>query len=203
MEKKYIIYVACIAIAFTATSCTVKKDPSRSMSINSVGISSVKTDATDIDFSMLQKTDSVALKYATQFSIDKYGEYSLITISDKDKFFIVPENKDTPTNVPSHITVLHQPLNNTYLVSSAVMDFLAKIEAMGCIQFSGTKQNDWYIPEARQAMKDGAIQYAGKYNTPNYELLIGKNCPLAIENTMIYHKPDVKEKLEELGIVVF
>ena len=34
-------------------------------------------------------------------------------------------------------------------------------------------------------------------------MLVSKYCPLAVESTMIEHTPEVKEKLEELGITVF
>ena len=44
--------------------------------------------------------------------------------------------------------------------------------------------------------------YAGKYSAPDYECILNEGCNLAIENTMIYHTPEVKEKLEELGIPV-
>lgn len=40
------------------------------------------------------------------------------------------------------------------------------------------------------------------YSAPDYELILSKNCDLAIESTMIYHKPEVKEKLEQFGIPV-
>ena len=52
-------------------------------------------------------------------------------------------------------------------------------------------------------MKEGRITYAGKYSEPDYELILEKNCDMAIESTMIYHTPEVKEMLEELGIMVF
>lgn len=44
--------------------------------------------------------------------------------------------------------------------------------------------------------------YAGKYNAPDYELILSKSCDLAIESTMIHHAPEVKEQLEQLGIPV-
>ena len=52
------------------------------------------------------------------------------------------------------------------------------------------------------AMESGSLTYAGKYSAPDYELLLNSGCDLAIENTMINHNPEVKEKLEELGIPV-
>ena len=47
------------------------------------------------------------------------------------------------------------------------------------------------------------MRYAGKYSAPDYELLQSSGCDLAVESMMILHTPEVKEKLEELGIPVF
>ena len=44
--------------------------------------------------------------------------------------------------------------------------------------------------------------YAGKYSSPDYELLVSKKCSLAIENSMILHSPEVKEMLEDFDIPV-
>ena len=41
-----------------------------------------------------------------------------------------------------------------------------------------------------------------KYSEPDYERISASGCTLAIENTMINHTPDVKEKLQKLGLVV-
>ena len=79
------------------------------------------------------------------------------------------------------------------------------IRALGCLDnvtLSGKRAEDWYISEAADLMSAGKMEYAGKYRTPDYELILSKGCNLAIENTMIYHDPEVKEKLEELGIPV-
>lgn len=51
-------------------------------------------------------------------------------------------------------------------------------------------------------MEEGSILYAGKYNKPDYELIVSKGCSLAIENRMISHSPEVKEMLESFGIPV-
>ena len=55
---------------------------------------------------------------------------------------------------------------------------------------------------AAQAMEDGKILFAGKYDEPDYELLINEDCDLAIESTMILHSPKVAEMIKELGIPV-
>ena len=74
--------------------------------------------------------------------------------------------------------------------------------ALPDIRFSGTDASGWYIPEAKEAMENGSILYAGKYSEPDYERIVSEGCGLAIENTMILHSPEVKEKLESFGIPV-
>jgi iron complex transport system substrate-binding protein len=76
------------------------------------------------------------------------------------------------------------------------------LESLGRIRFSGTKADGWYVENARAEMEAGNMLYAGKYSTPDYELIVSEGCGLAIESTMLNHAPEVKEKLEELGVPV-
>lgn len=158
--------------------------------------------ASQVDFNSLKKTGQMELKYATQFTIEEYGIYDYITIAEDGLFLLVPEKAPVPVNLPDDVTVLQQPLNHTYLVSTSVMDFISAIDAMDCLRLSGTKVEDWYIHDAKTAMENGSLLYAGKYSAPDYELILSEGCNLAIENTMIYHNPEIKEKLKELGIPV-
>ena len=138
--------------------------------------------------------------YATQFQIEEYGVYKMITIGD-ERFLLVPDGEEAVANLPTDVTMLRQP-KKAYVVSTSVMDLLQAIDALDDVRLSGTKQEDWYIQAAKDAMADGDMLYAGKYNQPDYEKIISENCDLAIENTMILHNPEVKEKLEALGIPV-
>lgn len=157
-----------------------------------------------VSWSDMQPTDSVDLEYAECFSVDHYdGGYSLITVKDDVRYLVVPENASVPDGLDADITVLQQPLDSIYLVSSSVMDQFVALDALDSIALSGTRQDGWYIDEAKQAMADGMITYAGKYSAPDYETIYSADCNLAIENTMIYHTPEVKEQLEKLGIPVF
>lgn len=150
----------------------------------------------------LVKTESISLKYATGFSIEKYEDYSYISINNSGDYLVVPENKTVPEGLPKDVVILQKPLDKTYLVSTSAMDLINTCGALDMIKLSGTRESDWYIDAAKEAMADGKLLYAGKYRTPDYELLLGKGCNFAIENTMIYHEPAVKAKLEELGIPV-
>ena len=132
--------------------------------------------------------------------------YCLVKIKNGGNFLLAPENAPEEIgnlkNLPENTFVLKKPLNKVYLVSTSAMDFVAKLGAVENLRFSGTKERGWFIPEAKDAMKSKKILYAGKYSAPDYELLLSRGCNLALENTMIFHNPEVKEKLEELGIPV-
>ena len=148
--------------------------------------------------------DSLRLQYAENFSIDYYaGGYSMITTKrDGSRFLIVPEQAETPEGVEEDIVILKQPIQDIYLVASAVMDMFCQLDGLDAISFSGQKQENWYIKDAKNAMAEGRLRYAGKYNRPDYEQLVSRGCRLAIENGMITHAPEVVEKLEDFGIPV-
>lgn len=148
--------------------------------------------------------DSLKLQYAENFSIDYYaGGYSMITTKrDGSRFLIVPEQAETPEGLEEDIVILKQPIQDIYLVASAVMDMFCQLDGLDAVRFSGQKQENWYIEDAKNAMVEGKLLYAGKYNMPDYEQLVSGGCRLAIENGMIAHAPEVVEKLEDFGIPV-
>lgn len=156
---------------------------------------------------------SMELSYAENFAVDYYeGGYKLLTTRlNGDRILIVPKHQQAPEDAealvspsaegePGKLIVLQEPVKNLYLVASSVMDMFAQLDSMDTISMCGLKEEDWYIPAAKQAMKDGTLLYAGKYSQPDYELLLSQNCSMAIENSMIYHTPEVMEKLDEFGI---
>lgn len=143
------------------------------------------------------------LEYATEYAVDYYSDgYDLITISDGSRFLIVPEDKEVPEDLDEDIKAVQQPIDNIYLVASAAMDMFRSIEALDKVKFTGTDQDGWYLPQIPQLMEQGDIIYAGKYNAPDYELILSEGCDFVIENMMINHTPEVKEKLENFGIPV-
>ena len=146
---------------------------------------------------------SMDLLYADQFSVDYYeNDISLITIGDTDQFLLLPEGMSAPVGLPDSIKILQKPVKNIYLVATSAMDDFIHLDAMDLIALSGTKDTGWYLPEAKTAMEEGKIAYAGKYSAPDYEKILSSDCGLAVESTMIYHTPEVKEQLERLGIPV-
>ena len=147
---------------------------------------------------------SMDLQFATQFSVEYYQDgYKLISLADGSRFLVIPEGAALPKGIAKDIVPLYQPLENIYLAATASMCLFDALDSLDAIKLSGTREDGWHIGNARLAMKEGRILYAGKYSEPDYEMLLGYSCPLAIESLMIGHASEVKYKLEELGIAVF
>ena len=189
MKKKSILFVIGILVCLLA-ACGKTAD----------------TNEKEHDTAISQKLTfdhSEELTYAQKFSIDDYeGDYHLVTVTDGSRYLLVPEGKEVPDDLASDIVVIQEPVQNIYLAASAAMDMFVSLDALDSIRFSSLKADGWYIDQAKEAMENGDILYAGKYSTPDYEQIVQGNCGLAIENTMILHTPEVKEQLEKFGIHV-
>lgn len=147
--------------------------------------------------------DTMELSYADQFQVDYYeGGYAHISIVDGGQFLVVPEGAEVPKDLDEQIAVLQQPIQNIYLVATSAMDLIRAVDGMEYVRLSGTDADGWYIEEAKEALQNGDMVYAGKYSAPDYERILSEQCQLAIESTMIYHTPEVKENLENFGIPV-
>ena len=180
--KRIISVLLSFALLFSLTGCGAKKEEQPEG---------------------LSVTGSLKLSYATQFSVDYYeGGYKLISLADGSRFFVVPEGKELPAGADKDAVPLYQPVNNIYLAATAAMCLFDSLDRLDVIRLSGTKEDGWYIENAREAMRDGKILFAGKYSAPDYELITAEKCPLAVESMMIGHASDIKEQLEQLGIAV-
>ena len=192
--------------AFACSGCSKKTEPGTAAPSTGENHTTASVDGSEenlqaqqnndlpvLNWEEMSPTGSMDLLYADQFSADYYEDgIALITIGDADQFLLLPEGVSAPDGLPASITVLHKPVKNIYLVATSAMDDFIRLDALDSIALSGTKETGWYLPEAKTAMEEGKIAYAGKYSA----------CELAVESTMIYHTPEVKEQLERLGIPV-
>ena len=155
------------------------------------------------EWSSLSVVGELPLRFATEFQVTEYsGGYQLIEINTTGRFLVVPEGAAVPNGLGADVVPLRQPLDCVYLAATSAMDFFRALDSIGAVRLSGTDRNGWYLPEARAAMDAGEMRFAGKYSAPDYELIWSESCDLAIESTMIYHRPEVKEQLEKLGLPV-
>lgn len=156
----------------------------------------------DSSWNGMEKTGSLELQYAKEFQVDYYEDgYDVITIQG-DEYLLVPEGMPVPDEIGSEVTVLQQPLENLYMASSSAMDLFLQAGAIDRVDMTSTSAENWTIPEIQAKVVSDDILFVGKYSAPDYEVVLDEDCGLAVENTMITHSPEVKEKLEQLGIPV-
>lgn len=120
-----------------------------------------------------QPEGMMELAYAENFDVTYYPDgFAFITVSDGSHYLLVPEGRQAPSGISTEIIVLQQPLNRIYLAATAAMCLFDALDSLDHIGLSGTKADGWYIPNAKTAMENGSILYAGKYNAPDYELIM-------------------------------
>ena len=141
------------------------------------------------------------LGYAKEFSAEYLDNGCTCVTIGADRYIILPENTEIPADTGG-AAVIRQPVENVYNAASSAMDLIDGAGALGSVMMTSTKYDDWALPSVKEAIDNGEMYYVGKYSAPDYEALMEADCSLAIESTMIYHSPEVKEKLEELGIPV-
>mgnify|MGYP004644757597 CR=1 FL=1 len=193
--KKLILLLLCACLMLSACGAaeTVPQQTEETAQVT----------AQEVSFDSLLFETVMPLSYATGFTVSYSQEgYKLLTIGEDQTYLVVGEDLPVPAGVPETVTVLQQPLDKLYLVATAAMDHFVKLNALDTIILSSQKKDSWYLPEARQAMEEGKIAYAGKYSAPDYETILASGCDLVIENAMIYHAPEVLEKLRGLGLPV-
>lgn len=195
--RNKLVFLNIIAIVFILGGCKASQDISVfTQSENTVSESRIWAPDS------AEKMDELVIEYADTFHIDCYeNDMYLITIHDTDKYLFVSDADNVP-EVADDITVIAGVQDNIYVASSSDMDFFNCLDAMDSVCFTSTKQENWSIDAVAERLSDGRLEYVGKYNMPDYERLVDSPCRLAIENTMVYHCPEVKENLESLGINV-
>ncbi|MDO4474451.1 MAG: ABC transporter substrate-binding protein [Eubacteriales bacterium] len=142
--------------------------------------------------------------YAKCFRIYHYEDgYEVIDVENGETYLLIPEDGKIPDGMKEEMVVIRKPIEKIYVAATASMALFARLDAVSSVRFAGTDAEGWYIDAARKAMEDGEVLYAGKYSEPDYEMLVDGRCGLAVESTMIFHSPKVKEMITDLGIPVF
>lgn len=198
------LLILCMVLCFGLTACGSADAEAPSAAAPAGEQSGTQTDMTEAPaLKGLTFESELEREYATQFNVFCYeGGYKYFHIVDGDDFLLVPEGGAIPEDLPENVTVLQAPIENIYLAATAQMALFISMGGENSIRMTSLKQDGWTYDEPKKLLDDGKIIFAGKYSEPDYEMLIDEDCGLAIESTMIYHTPEVKEMIEELGIPV-
>ncbi|MCR5136825.1 MAG: ABC transporter substrate-binding protein [Oscillospiraceae bacterium] len=152
------------------------------------------------------------LRYAEKFRVEYLADGSaLLTLGGQEQYLLLPQSVEGAAGDPGReellnsmgLPVIRIPVKHVYAASSSVPDLFLQCGAERALRFSSTAESSWHVSEIRELFEKGSLLYAGKYSAPDYELLLKEGCDLVIENTMILHSPETREKLESLGLPVF
>ena len=148
-------------------------------------------------------TESLVPEAAKNFAVDRLeGGYSLIAVQNGGRFLLIPEGMDAPDNLDADITPLYMPLDSLLVASTSTVALMDEIGALSAVTQTTYNADDWYLPDVKRAVQDGQIAYIGSYKQPDFERIALNPPKLAVFSTMIEGTPDVREKLDELGIPV-
>lgn len=139
-------------------------------------------------------------------AIDIYyyeGGYKFYDVYESAQYLQMPEGKEIPSGLGENVKILPGNPQKIYMAATGAMALAHALDALDQIRFSSLTADGWYVDAAAEAMEKGEMVFAGKYREPDYELLVGEGCDLAVESTMILHTPKVQEMLENLDIPVF
>ena len=148
-------------------------------------------------------TENLTPEAAKNFAVGRLeGGYSLIDVQNGGRFLLIPEGMDAPDDLDADITPLYMPLDNLLVASTSTVALMDEIGALSAVTQTTYDVEDWYLPSVKQAVQDGQIAYIGHYKQPDFERIALNPPKLAVFSTMIEGTPDVREKLDELGIPV-
>lgn len=147
--------------------------------------------------------EEVGLSYATHLTMDALDDgLLLVCMASGDRLLLAPAEWEAPEGLSDDVALVRLPLDNVYLVSTGMICLVEAVGALGAVSVSSVRPADSPSPDFAERLEDGRVAYGGLYRAPDYELIAARGCPLALENTNIDHVPEVRAKLEELGVTV-
>ena len=143
-------------------------------------------------------------EHARTVTVDYFdGGFALICAASDERFLVVPDGTSAPDGLAEDIAVITQPADDVYLVSTGMICVLDELGALDAVRVASVTPETSPNEHLTQLIEDGEVVYGGRYRDPDFELVAQAGCTLAIENTQIHRYPEVKQKLEDLGVTVF
>ena len=198
------VFAAAIMTFTAVVPVWAQEDATEAADASGADDTSDSSEDTAPEIDGLTYESTMNLSFAECFDVYYYNDgYKLLDVHGDARYLVVPEGKEAPDGLDEDIRVLQQPLDTIYMAATSPMALFDAIGSVDSIKLSGLDASGWYIQSAADAINNGDMTFAGKYDEPDYELLVGDDCDLAIESTMILHAPKVQEMIETLGIPVF
>lgn len=140
--------------------------------------------------------------FATGFRIKYVGNgCKLVTDGENFRLLLVPRGKTAPKGVVADKTI-SIPLENVLTLSSTFVGSMEKLGVLDSVKAVTTSKDFWYIPEIKEAMENGEIEYVGGDNMepPNYEIVKSINPELTFVYTGDVGQRHIMRKFDAMGI---
>ncbi len=133
------------------------------------------------------------LDYATQFTADCYADGSTL--------LTIPDGRQSSLSAGGCCHPAHRARGRDCFAAAGAEHLSGVHLCYGLVPSSGRAGQHCPFRHPRRGLVSGrgkaghagrAIAYAGKYSAPDYERILTAECGLAVENTMIYHTPEVR-----------
>ncbi len=147
---------------YSSNSCMGRRNTEVAETDASVDTSS---DHTAPEFPGLTYQSTMELSFAECFDVYYYNDgYKLLDVHDNAQYLVVPEGMEAPDGLDDSIQVLQQPLDTIYMAATSPMALFDAIGAVDSIKLSGLDASGWYIQSAADAINNGDMTFAGKYD---------------------------------------
>ncbi|MDO5726186.1 MAG: ABC transporter substrate-binding protein [Tissierellia bacterium] len=117
----------------------------------------------------LEIESEIELKYAKSFKLENLSQGVIKFTDVEDRVvYMVPEGVELENK---DLNTLKVPVNNIAIFSTVDATTLRPIDELDKIVAVTTKLESWRIPEVKERMEQGEIQFLGSKNAIDYELL--------------------------------
>ncbi|MEG2288679.1 MAG: ABC transporter substrate-binding protein [Clostridium sp.] len=142
----------------------------------------------------------VKIDYSKSFSVNYLkGGLKKVVDGDKRTLVLVPKGKEVPGEYKNEI-VISTPIDNVLLGSTTQACHIRALDLVDSVKGVTTEMDQWRIPEIKEAMENGKIEYVGKNDAPDYEKITTLKPSLAITYSGPSGLRDMMQKLDEVEI---
>ena len=151
----------------------------------------------------LALAEPMPLEEAELFSVDLREDGSrLIRVEGSAPLLVLDKEAEVPADLPEGTVVLRRPVDRLLVTFTNAMSLIEAVDALDAVRLTTYDLDSWYLPGTADAMKQGSLLYCGSWKSPDWELVLAEGTRLAVFNSQLDEQPEVRQKLEELGIPV-
>ncbi|MDI6603659.1 MAG: ABC transporter substrate-binding protein [Thermoanaerobacteraceae bacterium] len=145
---------------------------------------------------------AITVQYAKGFKIESISDgIKKVTDGDGREMLLVSSGQKAPDKYKD-LPVIYTPVKKVITASTTQAALLRPLGVLNTVVGVTTPENQWYIDEIKQGLKNGSIKYLGQNSAPNYEEItkISPDVVFLYTQSGMAGTEDFPKKLKELGV---